>query len=90
MEISVTITGNFDVHSICGALVNGEAIEKPRAARALQILLTAAHGRVGRVPRGVATAGAVGVANLRAAGGAARPVVAGVIGIVSVGAPIRL
>src|ERR1017187_1702389 len=70
--------------------IDREAVEQPLPAGAHQGLLAAAAGRVGRVPRGVAAAGAVGMADLGGAGAAAGPVVARVVGAVRIGAAVGL
>ena len=64
------------------ASVDGEAVEQARSARAHQIILAAAPARVRRVPRSVARATAVGMAELRGACAVACPVVTSVVGAV--------
>src|SRR5207244_2363658 len=71
-------------------LVDREAVEESRAAGADEVFLTAAATRVRGIPRAVAAALLVGVAELRRAHAVARPVVARVVHPVRVGAAVRL
>lgn len=72
-------------------LVRREAVEEAGAAAALQFFLAATAAGMGRVPRGVAAAGPVEVADLdRALFGAARVVLAGMVGGIGEGAAVRL
>src|SRR4051812_3973995 len=71
-------------------LVGGEAVEQPGTTGRHQVLLAAAAARMRRVPRRVAAALFVGVAKLRGPGAVARPVVAGVVLAVGVGASVGL
>src|SRR5258706_1453794 len=64
--------------------IDGEAVEQSRAAGGDQSRLTEARAGMGRIPRRVAAAGAVGMAELRLPRPAARPIVAGVVGIVRI------
>ena len=70
--------------------VDREAVDQARAAGGHQILLAAPAAGVRGVPRRVAAAGAVVVAELRRPRRAARPVAAGVVGAVGVGAAVSL
>jgi len=60
--------------------IRSEAVERAGTARAHQIFLAAASGGVRRVPRRVAAACAIMMAELRSARAAARPVLTGVVG----------
>src|SRR5438093_3274933 len=59
--------------------IDGKTVEQTGAARAHQILLAASSARVDRIPRNVAAAGSIVVADLRASRPRAGPVLAGVI-----------
>ena len=63
-------------------LISSEAVEESRAARSLQCFLTAAARWVRRIPRGIAAAVTVMMADLRAALAAARPVTTSMINII--------
>jgi hypothetical protein len=76
-------------HSSLNLYLDCEAVEESRAAGCDQVVLAAAFARVRRVPRAVAAALLVAVSELRRTGAVARPVVAGVIGGVGVGAAVR-
>src|SRR3984893_18632885 len=65
----------------------GEAVEKAATAGAFQIGLAATLGGVRRIPGG-AIADSIGMADLRGTRGAARPVVARVVGAIGVGAGV--
>ena len=71
-------------------LIDSEAVEEARAARAHQIVLTAAPRSVGGIPGMVPAACAIGVSDLSAARAIAGPVVAGVVLVVSVSAAVSL
>ena len=71
--------------------VRGKAIEQSGATRCHQIGLTAAAAGVGRIPRRVAAAGAVKVADLgRTFSGAAGEVFAGMVCSIGKGPAVRL
>src|ERR1051325_8540985 len=72
------------------ASVDREAVEEAGASGADQVLLAAAAAGVRRVPRDVAAAGPIVMAELRGAGAVARPVLAGVIGAVGERGAIEL
>src|SRR5258705_2411336 len=71
-------------------LVDREAVQEACTAGRHQVFLAASTARVRGVPGGVAAARPIVMAQLRRAGGAARPVATRVIGAVGVGAAVRL
>src|SRR6185436_5973275 len=73
--------------SVGSISVDCEAVEKAGTAGAFQIGLAAALRGVRRIPGG-AIADSIGMADLRGTRGAARPVVARVVGVIAVGAAV--
>jgi len=70
--------------------IDCEAVEQAGAANALQCFGTTSRRAMGRVPRGIAATIAVGVADLSATSRAARPIAAGVVGVIGEGSAIGL